>query len=78
LAAACTWSSPSERSQAAAAISSSGVRRAEPRVRDPEVSEKVAPAQAEALREMGGPREESVTSMKKLTQPTLIRDGAPM
>jgi pimeloyl-ACP methyl ester carboxylesterase len=43
--------------------------------RDPEVSEKVAPAQLEALGKWGAPRENPYEYLKKLTQPTLIVNG---
>jgi pimeloyl-ACP methyl ester carboxylesterase len=65
---------PSERSQAAGRnflkrfrLRSDG--------RDPEVSEKVAPAQLEALEKWGAPRENPYEYLKKLTQPTLIVNG---
>ena len=43
--------------------------------RDPEVSEKVAPAQVEALGKWGAPRENPYVYLKTLTQPTLIVNG---
>src|SRR6266481_7785829 len=66
--------SPSERSQAAGRDFLKRFRlRSEGR--DPEVSEKVAPAQLEALGKWGAPRESSYEYLKKLTQPTLIVNG---
>jgi pimeloyl-ACP methyl ester carboxylesterase len=43
--------------------------------RDPEVSEKVAPAQREALGKWGAPRENPYAYLKRLAQPTLIVNG---
>lgn len=43
--------------------------------RDPEVSEKVAPAQLEALGKWGAPRERPYEYLKMLAQPTLIVNG---
>ena len=43
--------------------------------RDPEVGEKVAPAQLEALAKWGAPRENSYGYLKKLAQPTLVVNG---
>lgn len=43
--------------------------------RDPEVSEKVAPVQVEALEKWGAPRENPYEYLKKLAQPTLIVNG---
>ena len=66
--------SPSERSQAAGRDFLKRFRlRSEGR--DPEVSEKVAPAQIEALGKWGAPRENPYEYLKKLTQPTLIVNG---
>lgn len=66
--------SPSERSQAAGRDFLKRFRlRSEGR--DPEVSEKVAPAQLEALAKWGAPRENPYEYLKKLTQPTLIVNG---
>ena len=66
--------SPSERSQAAGRDFLKRFRlRSEGR--DPEVSEKVAPAQLEALEKWGAPRENPYEYLKKLTQPTLIVNG---
>ena len=66
--------SPSERSQAAGRDFLKRFRlRSEGR--DPEVSEKVAPAQLEALGKWGAPRENPYEYLKKLTQPTLIVNG---
>ena len=66
--------SPSERSQAAGRdfLKRFRLRR---EGRDPEVSEKVAPAQLEALGKWGAPRENPYEYLKKLTQPTLIVNG---
>ena len=66
--------SPSERSQAAgrAFLKRFRLRR---EGRDPEVSEKVAPAQLEALGKWGAPRENPYEYLKELTQPTLIVNG---
>jgi len=66
--------SPSERSQAAGRAFLKRFRlRSEDR--DPEVNEKVAPAQLEALAKWGAPRENPFEYLKKLTQPTLIVNG---
>ncbi|TCV94674.1 pimeloyl-ACP methyl ester carboxylesterase [Luteibacter rhizovicinus] len=43
--------------------------------RDPEVDEKVAPAQIEALTKWGAPRENPYTYLRALTQPTLVING---
>jgi pimeloyl-ACP methyl ester carboxylesterase len=43
--------------------------------RDPEVGEKVAPAQIEALGKWGAPRENPFEYLNTLTQPTLIVNG---
>jgi pimeloyl-ACP methyl ester carboxylesterase len=43
--------------------------------RDPEVSEKVAPEQLEALGKWGAPQENPYEYLKKLAQPTLIVNG---
>ncbi|CAH2403534.1 alpha/beta fold hydrolase [Mesorhizobium escarrei] len=66
--------SPSEQSQAAGR---EFLRRFRLRHegRDPQVSEKVAPAQLEALGKWGAPRENPYDYLKKLTQPTLIVNG---
>jgi pimeloyl-ACP methyl ester carboxylesterase len=66
--------SPSERSQAAGRefLQRFRLRR---EGRDPEVSDKVAPAQLAALAKWGAPRESPYEYLKKLTQPTLIVNG---
>ena len=65
---------PSDRSQAAGREFLKRFRlRSEGR--DPEVSEKVAPAQLESLGKWGTPRENPYEYLKKLTQPTLIVNG---
>jgi pimeloyl-ACP methyl ester carboxylesterase len=66
--------SPSERSQAAGRDFLKRFR-LRSKGRDPEVSEKVAPAQIEALMKWGAPRENPHEYLKKLTQPTLIVNG---
>jgi pimeloyl-ACP methyl ester carboxylesterase len=66
--------SPSERSQAAGRDFLKRFR-LRSKGRDPEVSEKVAPAQLEALGKWGAPRENPYEYLKKLTQPTLIVNG---
>jgi pimeloyl-ACP methyl ester carboxylesterase len=43
--------------------------------RDPEVSERVAPAQLEALTRWGAPRENPFDYLKAITQPTLVING---
>jgi pimeloyl-ACP methyl ester carboxylesterase len=43
--------------------------------RDPEVNEKVAPAQIEAIGEWGAPREKSFEYLKSIRQPTLVVNG---
>src|SRR5258707_6602021 len=48
-------------------------RRAENR--DPEVNEKVAPAQIEAISEWGAQRQESFEYLKSIRQPTLVVNG---
>ena len=48
-------------------------RRAENR--DPEVNEKVAPAQIEAISEWGAPRQKSFEYLKSIRQPTLVVNG---
>ena len=65
---------PSERSQAAGRdfLKRFRLRR---EGRDPDVSEKVAPAQLEALEKWGAPRDNPYEYLKKLTQPTLIVNG---
>jgi pimeloyl-ACP methyl ester carboxylesterase len=65
---------PSERSQAAGREYLKRFRlRAEDR--DPEVSDKVAPAQIEALAKWGVPRENPYDYLKALRQPTLVVNG---
>lgn len=44
--------------------------------RDPEVNEKVAPAQIEALSKWGAPRENPYDYLKAITQPTLVINGS--
>src|SRR5258708_2249945 len=48
-------------------------RRAENR--DPEVNEKVAPAQIEAISDWGAPRQKSFEYLKSIRQPTLVVNG---
>ena len=43
--------------------------------RDPEVNEKVAPAQIEAIGEWGAPREKPFEYLKSIRQPTLVVNG---
>jgi pimeloyl-ACP methyl ester carboxylesterase len=43
--------------------------------RDPEVNEKVAPAQIEAIGEWGAPREKASEYLKSIRQPTLVVNG---
>jgi pimeloyl-ACP methyl ester carboxylesterase len=43
--------------------------------RDPEVDEKVAPAQIEAISEWGAPREKPFEYLKSIRQPTLVVNG---
>jgi pimeloyl-ACP methyl ester carboxylesterase len=43
--------------------------------RDPEVNEKVAPAQIEAISEWGAPREKPFEYLKSIRQPTMIVNG---
>jgi pimeloyl-ACP methyl ester carboxylesterase len=43
--------------------------------RDPEVNEKVAPAQIEAIGEWGAPREKPFEYLKSIRQPTLVLNG---
>jgi pimeloyl-ACP methyl ester carboxylesterase len=43
--------------------------------RDPEVDEKVAPAQIEAINEWGAPREKPFEYLKSICQPTLVVNG---
>jgi hypothetical protein len=43
--------------------------------RDPEVNEKVAPAQLEALGKWGAPREQPYEYLKQISQPTLVVNG---
>lgn len=66
--------SPSEKSQAAGRefLRRFRLRR---EGRDPDVSEKVAPAQLEALAKWGAPRENPYAYLKDLTQPTLVVNG---
>jgi pimeloyl-ACP methyl ester carboxylesterase len=65
---------PSERSQAAGREFLKRLRlRSE--ARDPEVSDKVAPAQLAAIEKWGAPRENPYEYLKKLNQPTLIVNG---
>ena len=65
---------PSERSQAAGREFLKRFRlRTEDR--DPEVSEKVAPAQIEALDKWGAPRENPYAYLKAIRQPTLVVNG---
>jgi pimeloyl-ACP methyl ester carboxylesterase len=65
---------PSDRSQAAGREFLKRFRlRREPR--DPEVSDKVAPAQLAALEKWGAPRENPYEYLKKLNQPTFIVNG---
>ena len=66
--------SPSERSQAAGRDFLKRFRQRS-KGRDPAVSEKVAPAQLEALGKWGAPRENPYEYLKRLTQPTLIVNG---
>jgi pimeloyl-ACP methyl ester carboxylesterase len=65
---------PSERSQAAGRefLKRLRLRR---EARDPEVSDKVAPAQLAAIEKWGAPRENPYEYLKKLNQPTLIVNG---
>jgi pimeloyl-ACP methyl ester carboxylesterase len=65
---------PSERSQAAGRDFLKRFR-LRSKDRDPEVSDKVAPAQIEALEKWGAPRENPFDYLKRLTQPTLIVNG---
>jgi pimeloyl-ACP methyl ester carboxylesterase len=66
---------PSERSQAAGREFLKRFRlRSE--ARNPEVSDKVAPAQLAALEKWGAPRENPYEYLKKLNQPTLIVNGS--
>jgi pimeloyl-ACP methyl ester carboxylesterase len=43
--------------------------------RDPEVSDKVAPAQLEALARWGAPRKDPFEYLKAIAQPTLVVNG---
>jgi pimeloyl-ACP methyl ester carboxylesterase len=65
---------PSEASQAAGRAYLKRFRR---RVddREPEVTDKVAPAQLEALAKWGAPREHPFEYLKAITQPTLVVNG---
>jgi pimeloyl-ACP methyl ester carboxylesterase len=65
---------PSERSQAAGREYLKRFR-LRTKDRDPEVSEKVAPAQIEALAKWGVPRESPYDYLKALRQPTLVVNG---
>jgi pimeloyl-ACP methyl ester carboxylesterase len=44
--------------------------------RDPEVNEKVAPAQIEAIGKWGAPRAEAFDYLRSITQPTLVINGS--
>jgi pimeloyl-ACP methyl ester carboxylesterase len=44
--------------------------------RDPEVNEKVAPAQIEAISKWGAPREKPFGYLKSIRQPTLVINGS--
>jgi pimeloyl-ACP methyl ester carboxylesterase len=44
--------------------------------RDPEVNEKVAPAQIEAINEWGAPRKKPFEYLKSIRQPTLVVNGS--
>jgi pimeloyl-ACP methyl ester carboxylesterase len=65
---------PSERSQAAGRefLKRFRLRR---EARDPEISDKVAPAQLAAIEKWGAPRGNPYEYLKKLNQPTLIVNG---
>ena len=65
---------PSEASQAAGRAY---LKRFRTRVdgRDPEVSDKVAPTQLEALAKWGAPRENPFEYLKAIAQPTLVVNG---
>ena len=65
---------PSERSQAAGREYLKRFR-LRTKDRDPEVSDKVAPAQIEALAKWGAPRENPYDYLKALQQPTLVVNG---
>jgi len=65
---------PSERSQAAGHDFLRRFRRRR-EGRDPEVGDKVAPAQLAALAKWGAPRENPYDYLKALTQPTLVVNG---
>jgi pimeloyl-ACP methyl ester carboxylesterase len=65
---------PSERSQAAGHEYLKRFR-LRSKDRDPEVSDKVAPAQIEALAKWGVPRENPYDYLKALQQPTLVVNG---
>jgi pimeloyl-ACP methyl ester carboxylesterase len=43
--------------------------------RDPQVNEKVAPAQSEAIVKWGAPQEKPFEYLKAITQPTLVVNG---
>ena len=64
-------------SQASQAAGRAFLQRFRQRVqdRDPEVSEKVAPAQTEALGKWGAPRKNPFDYLKAITQPTLVVNG---
>jgi pimeloyl-ACP methyl ester carboxylesterase len=65
---------PTERSQAAGRAYLKRFR-LRTKDRDPEVSDKVAPAQLEALAKWGMPRENPYDYLKALQQPTLVVNG---
>jgi pimeloyl-ACP methyl ester carboxylesterase len=65
---------PSEASQAAGRAFLNRIRR-RTEGRDPDVSEKVAPAQIEALGKWGAPRENPFEYLRSLEQPTLVING---
>jgi pimeloyl-ACP methyl ester carboxylesterase len=65
---------PSETSQAAGREFLKRFRR-RTKNRDPEVNEKVAPAQIEAISKWGAPQEKSFEYLKSIHQPTLVVNG---
>jgi pimeloyl-ACP methyl ester carboxylesterase len=65
---------PTERSQAAGRAYLKRFR-LRAKDRDPEVSDKVAPAQIEALTKWGAPRERQFEYLKSIRQPTLVVNG---
>jgi hypothetical protein len=65
---------PSQRSQAAGRAYLKRFR-LRTKDRDPEVSDKVAPAQIEALAKWGAPRENPYDYLEALQQPTLVVNG---